>query len=77
MLWRVAADTNDGTENTVTMEQKFGIRSSRPKVISPEVMLPETRVKSPKMLSHVAQILSGEVHRETKLRSVNFFFFFQ
>ena len=30
-------------------------------------MLPETRVKSPEMLSHVARISSGEMHRETKL----------
>ena len=66
MLWRVALDTNDGTENTITMERKFGIRSSRPKVMSRE-----TRVKSPKMLSHVTRILSSEVHRETKLIFVN------
>ena len=60
MLWRVALDTNDGAE------KKFGIRSSRPKVMSPE-----TRVKSPKMLSHVTRILSSEVHRVTKLIFVN------
>ena len=34
--------------------------SKRPKVMSHEVMSPETRVKSPEMLSHVARILSGE-----------------
>ena len=43
----------------------FGNWSSRPKVMSPEVTSPETRVKSPAMLSHVARILSGEVHGET------------
>ena len=42
-------------------------RSNRPKVISPEVVSPETRVKSPTVLSHVARILSGKMHRETKL----------
>ena len=31
------------------------VRSSRPKVISPEVMSPETRVMSPEIYSHVAR----------------------
>ena len=32
-----------------------GLRSSRPKVISPEVMSPETRVMLPEIHSHVAR----------------------
>ena len=44
-----------------------GSRSSCQKVISPEVLSPETWVKWPEiMLSHVTWILSDEVHRETK-----------
>ena len=35
--------------------QYFVLRSSRPKVISPEVVSPETRVMSPEIYSHVAQ----------------------
>ena len=31
------------------------LRSSRPKVISPEVMFPETRVMSPEIHGHVAR----------------------
>ena len=32
-----------------------GLRSSRPKVITPEVMSPETRVMLPEIHSHVAR----------------------
>ena len=35
------------------------LRSSRPKVISPEVMSPETRVMSPEIYSHVARYLES------------------
>ena len=36
-------------------DHHLGLQSSRTKVISPEVMLPETRVMSPKIYSHVAR----------------------
>ena len=36
-----------------------GLRSSRPKVISPEVMSPETRVMLPEIHIHVARYLES------------------
>ena len=41
------------------MRSSRGNRSSRPKVISPEVMSPETRVMSPEIYSHVARYLES------------------
>ena len=53
------------------LQARFSNLSGCPKVISCEVMSPETRVKYPEKRSHVARILTGEVRKEVKLIFLN------